>query len=223
MDDYSKFIKDPSCFIKSYKIKNGEIKVNTKIRKKIKKHTYKATKSKIKYYENILEKQYKEIIDNKEEILQSKIDIRMGIYFVIAMILCISSAISSEFSDILGMFLCGTSIFSLIISALDNVIYTKKFKSKMKIYDIFLKERKNIEKTYELGQINIKSLSNKASENIKYNKELKINGLIENIFNIDFMDKATLQDLRKLLYKYNEELKRVEEKDKIKIKKKKGI
>ena len=71
MDDYSKFISNPSEFLIGYKIKNGEIIVNTK-KRKIQK--YKATKSKIKYYENILEKQYQTIISNQDKILQSKIE-----------------------------------------------------------------------------------------------------------------------------------------------------
>ena len=216
MDDYSKFISNPSEFLIGYKIKNGEIIVNTK-KRKIQK--YKATKSKIKYYENILEKQYQTIISNQDKILQSKIDVRMAVYSVIAMILCISSALSSEFSDILGMFLCGTSIFSLIICALDNVIYTRKFKSKMKIYADFLNKRNNIEKTFELDKTVIEKLSNESIKNIRYNMELKEQRLIDNIFNIELMDKTTLKDLRNILCIYNnEEFKGIEVKNNVKRK-----
>lgn len=204
MDDYSKFLKAPSNFIKGYQIKNGEIIVRAKCKKKIKQYKFRVTKSKIKYYESILLNQYQEVISKQNEILRSKIDIRVGVYCVIAMFLCIASAILSDFSDTLGKFLCGSGMLTFLVNVLDNYIYSEYFKSKIKLYKMFLNQRTKLEQSNELRQISIYTLSNRTQKNLRTNIELKEDGLIDNVFNINFMDMASLKDLRNLITIYND-------------------
>ena len=231
MDDYSKYFEKPSEFVNNYEIENDEIVINTKntdqgsIRRK------QATKTRIKYYEKKLEHQYKTIIRKQEKILQDKINIKTIIYYAITVTICILSIISSSFSDILGMLLCGTSILTLLISSIDNAIFTIRFKSKLNLYEVFIREKKQIEKTYESNQNITKGLSPKSLNILNHNRDLKERNLIDSIFNIDLMDKISLQDLRKIIYAYssheclsesiiaeNPELKIISYKDKIKRK-----
>lgn len=202
MDDYSKYIDTPSEFIKDYQIKDEQIIVHTNKTKKRKPHIYKASKTKIKHYESRLEQQYRKLILKREDIIESKHDIKDTVYMAIAMALCILSAISSELSELLGMFLCGTGIFTLILNAVDNAVFSYIFTSKIRLYELFLQERKQIEKTYESKPEIISQTSKRTLEIISYNQGLKEQELIDSVFNVNLMDKISLRELRNLLYQY---------------------
>jgi len=199
MKNFLKFTNNPFKFETNYYLEDNDIIVttdDTQYRRAI-------TRTRIKYYESILEKQYKRLIDNQDEILQKKTDIKTTIYCLLAMSLCILSALSSEFSEILGMSLCGTSIATFIIAAIDNAIYSYVFKSKIKIYEVFLQERKSIETQVEIDKTIINHLSNKSTNILKHNQKLKQENLMDIVFSINFMDKASLQELKKILYLYS--------------------
>lgn len=195
----SKKYKNLFTFNPNYRIKENHIIVthNKKEQK------YKITQEKIKYYESLLLKQYKSLIDKQEEILQSKLDLSQIVYSSIAMCLCILSALSSEISEILGMFLCASGVMSLIICAIDDAIFSYKFKSKIKTYEAFIQERQNLETYLEHNESLTKKLTDNTIEILEYNKELKEQEIINNILTINFMDKASLQELRKILYIYS--------------------
>ena len=89
-----------------------------------------------------------------------------------------------------------------MLSGIDSLIYVSYIKSVIKIYDIFIKERTNIEEINNVDKTIIANVSKETKENIAKNEQLKHNDLIDNIFNINFMDKTSLKDLRKILYIY---------------------
>ena len=202
MDDYSKYIETPSEFIRDYQIKDEQIIVHTNKTKKRQPHIYKASKTKIKHYESRLEQQYKKLILKREDIIESRRDIKDIVYMSIAMTLCVLSAVSSDFSELLGMFLCGTGIFALILSAIDNAIFSYIFTSKVKLYELFLQERKKLEKDYESKPEIISQTNKRTLKIISHNQSLKDQELIDSVFNVNLMDKISLRELRNLLYQY---------------------
>lgn len=190
---------NPFKFEKNYHIIDEELVV---IENK-KEHKYKINKTKIKYYENILEKQYQSIIKNQNQIMQNKTDIRIAIYCPIAMILCVLSAILSDFSNSLAIALFSSSAITLIINSIDNAIFSYTFRSKVKTYESFMKERKEIEEYSENDKSITDHLSDKTRTILQQNQNLKEQNLIDNIYNINFMDKAKLKELNKILYIYS--------------------
>lgn len=190
---------NPLKFEKNYHIVGEEIVVT----ENKKEHKYKINKTKIKYYETILEKQYQNIIRNQKQIEQRRIDIRTAIYCSTAMVLCVLAAISSDFSNSIAIALFASGVITLIMNAIDNTIFSYIFKSKIKTYESFIKEHKEIQEYAENDKSIIKHLSDKTIELLKQNQDLKERNLIDNIYNINFMDKAKLRELKKILYIYS--------------------
>ena len=173
MKDYTRFIQTKDKYIKNYEITNDRIIVNTIRDKKTKQNTYSITSSKIKDCEQKLINQYHELIHKQGAILQYKIDIKQAICFITAMLLCIAGAITSDFSDALGMIIAGSGALTIFINAIENYIYTKKFTFKIKMYQDYLKKRAVLEKAISQDKINITLLSSKSQEKIRNNIKLK--------------------------------------------------
>ena len=79
----------------------------------------------------------------------------------------------------------------------------KNFENQMHSIREYLEERQNIEERSKSDENITSYLSKKAKNKINTNNKLKKNGIIPNAFNIDFMDKADLEDLKKLLTRYS--------------------
>lgn len=203
MKDYSSFVKHPKGFIISYEIKDGIIYIHTNETLKTGvPQEIPATKANIQYYENRLEKQYRLLIDYQTSIIDNKIGKFLLIAIALSLMLNVLSALLFSVSHVASAIVFVFALLTLESAILSDYLATKKFKDEIKIYEEFLKERKNIEITSQTD-INItKNLSEKTKTNIQRNIDLKEQKMINNIFNINFMDSASLKDLKEMLIRY---------------------
>ena len=202
MNNYFKNISSPKEFILDYEINNNEIIVNIIKNKKRIKRKIKLTKQNIQECESKLEKQYKDVISKQELIVDKQKDRKNDKYMVISIIICILSAIAAEFIEPLGMFLCAASILTLIINQIDIKIYNHNLYKRFKVYSDFLKIKTNLETVYQKKPEIIQTIDKKTKQLIEKNVELKEQKLIDNVFDIDFMDKATLKSLKEIIVNY---------------------
>lgn len=200
MKDYSKYIKSALGFILKYEIKDGIIYVYTAKSKKGEPHEYPATKENIEYFENRLEDQYQMVIENKKLITFSELSkIRStyligGVAFTLSMILfALGGVVIPTITTIL-------SVSSLILSGVFNQIYKNDLKE-LKVFEKFMKEKENLEENINNPNLT-KYLKQETLDKIEENQTLKDNRLISNVFNIDFMDKVSLEELKNLLLRY---------------------
>lgn len=202
MNDYSKYVNIPEDFILSYEVENDGITIKTKENPKGDKDKPPVTKNNIKECENKLKDQYITLIQKQEKILQENIDKRIKIVSLLAIVLTVICILTSEFSDLLGMIFCGMAVSTTIIGSICTVLYQKIFKSEITTYKKFLTERKEIEQTNQIDKSITQNLSKPTREILRTNHKLKNEGLIDQVFNINFMDKASLIDLKKILERY---------------------
>ena len=201
MKNYSNFING---FISKYEIKDGNILIYTPLTKKNEPYIIKETKANLALIESRLEKQYKLIIKNQDEILkynykrkQKILGISSGICLIIAIAL---------------LFLFGSTILTTTINGLMIAgIYATKFKldysdetfkEEVKQYKRYMEHRQNIEQAAKEDENITKYLKESTISKIEENAKLKEQGTIDSVYNIDLMDKMSLQELKKLLTRY---------------------
>jgi ATP-dependent Lon protease len=72
----------------------------------------------------------------------------------------------------------------------------------MQTYETYLKERKSLEALSKEDKNITNSLNRQTTSRIQTNEELQEQGIIQDVFNIDFMDKTSLKQLQEMLTKY---------------------
>ena len=206
MKDYSKFIQSSYGFITKYEIVDDEIHIYTAESKKGEPHKYPANKEWISYVESRLENQYKLLFANKEMIKKDYLKKKdMSLVVAIASVCAILLS--------LGVFLSLSVVWPLMLTlgavgfaflgnsaVLDNA--TKEFDEEMKILEVCINKRNEIEKRSRQDKNVTEYLSFQAAKRLANNEELRKMGTLDSSFNIDFMDKTKLKDLKKLLQRY---------------------
>lgn len=213
MKDYSEFIKGKNeikgaGFVKEYFIEDGKIFVYTPDTVGTRPNIYEATPEEVKYYEDRLDKQYDLVYENQDKIVKSKKGkARKFIYttsiliFSFATILLLGDK-SIEMLNILSKlgFIAGAS--TIATGELGLAMYKELFTAKMNTYKEYRVKRQKIEELAKEDQNITKYLKESTLEKIRENETLQQNGLIENVYNIDLMDKISLKELRELLLRY---------------------
>ena len=209
MKDYSKFIQSSYGFITHYEIVGDEIHIYTAETEKDEPQKMVATKENIAAVEARLENQYVMLLKNKDvikeeglkkvrELLLKVFGVGLSVVLVATVVLWImQSALPAIFLAILAI-TGGAACSALTIAKMD-----KNFENQMHSIREYLEERQNIEERSKSDENITSYLSKKAKNKINTNNKLKKNGIIPNAFNIDFMDKADLEDLKKLLTRYS--------------------
>lgn len=208
MRDYSKYIQSSHGFITKYEIKDGKIYVYTSESKNKEPHIYPANKEWINSIETRLERQYNMLINNKQAIKKDYLKkisnpTRLIFLSLIILFLLLGSIISLSNVTILP-FLCSLipSIFGIFIS--ESIIINKKnkFDEELSLIETYVKNKKDIEKVNVKDQNVTNYLSTRSNKVYIEKTDLKEKGIIDNIFNIDFMDSISLKELKNLLNRY---------------------
>lgn len=202
MKDYSKFING---FITNYEIKDNEILIHTPLTKKNEPIRRPYTKENVKRYEARLEKQYNIIIENQEEIIKFN-NKRMSKYLLVWII--ISSLMTTASFILLGATLIpriilGFSLASIFTAECAIGIKENNFRKELKQYVKYMKNRQNIEELAKKDENVTAYLNRETLSLIEENEKLKQQGTIDSVYNIDFMDKISLKELKKLLLRYH--------------------
>lgn len=208
MKDYSEFIKNDYGFITSINIdkENNSIEVMTSKSKKGEPHIYNLTKENLNKLYKRLESQYKLLIENSEEIYNNKNKNKKLLVsaFVTACIITslILSAVSLFLTKLLPLLL--TVVLSLTCVSVHAITENKqkKYKEMIDLYKFYLENSKEMEE-YIKKDINIQSeIKDKTEEVIELNEELQNEELIDNVYDINLMDKVSLKELKNMLLRY---------------------
>ena len=200
MKDYSEVFKHPESYITSINInqKQGLIFVkfsNGRI------FDYPLTQENLEKYMNILNRQYTEINKDNQKIIKEKYNdgpilpgsILVGLIGFIASTVAKNPALSNVFLSWFIIFTAYGSINSIIKN-----INIKNIKTRM---DFINKKEELVEVAEE--DLNImKNTSNETVTILKEQKSLKNADLIDDEYNILFVDKAKLKDLKEWLINY---------------------
>ena len=216
MKDYSNFIQTPYGFIRKYEIVDNQLFVYTSENEKGKPHIYTATKENISYIDERLGNQYRLILKNrriiKDEFMKKKSGVARNIGITLLIISLLIGIITSlGLGWALPMLISGLAGFVFTVSgnAIADHMETK-FDEELDLYQEYLNNREKISVKKDQDTNVTRYLSDNAANNIKEKEQLRNSGLIEIPFDIDFMDKIKLKDLRNLLTSYYicEDLKR---------------
>lgn len=202
MKDYSNFIKSSFGFVTGYDIENGEVLVHTPHTKRDEPQKYSTNSA--NYFDSRIGEQYKMIIEHQDEIIEynrkraTKIIIPTYVVLgVITAVLFFAYGSGLIIGTGLGVFLLTGVSFA---SAMKNS--EEKFKENLRQYDKYIRNRQKIEEI-EKCDPNITSYLNETTLSfIEENKQLKQQGIIDSIFNINLMDKMSLKELKILLLRY---------------------
>lgn len=202
--NYSEYIKSRYGFVEGYEVKGEELLVTTPDTKKDKPHKFEATKENTKYFDNRLGNQYRLLINHQEEIVKDKTKKARGKLYPIATVLTIF-AIALRILNMPLLYPAILFVSSLsLIGIGETVISFKKqsFRNKMLMYKDYIENRREIEEMAKQDKNIVEYLNEETVQRIKTNEELQQQKKIEDVFNIDLMDRMSLEQLKELLTRY---------------------
>ena len=153
MKDYSKFIQSSYGFITKYEIVDDEIHVYTAETEKGEPHKYPANKEWITSVEKRLENQYKMVINNREVIKKDFLNRKsMPIKILAGLLILAFFVVGTIFTymqaHVMPIVLGGiASILVSIFGAIVTFKISKKFDNELDLIEVYVNNRKNIEKT----------------------------------------------------------------------------
>lgn len=216
MKDYSKYFQNIESsdidssygYITKLEVVGEEVHVWTPQTKKDDPRKYGIEE--LPHYLEKLEKQYQLIIENQEVIKKDymKKIIKIMITIAIAVILplmikgaslMLSGSLLTGLPLLISSPLIGGFLTAIGISKIDD-----KFGEKMYTYNYFLSKRTDIEIQSKSDKNITENLSRSTVKSIKSKEELKESGTIGQVYDIDFMDKTSLKQLRKIITNYNQ-------------------
>lgn len=219
MKDYSKYFENPNAFILNYDInytidkderKENYLKINTPSSFMPEVYSIESPNM-VKKVEKRFEEQYRLILSKREIIKRDYIKSKEKAFNIISKCLIILLMISASFimpvasiiNKIIGLIIIGiiSSIFALIIKKPIIEKLARKFDEEMDVYQQYLDNMYNLDskcKKYNLTD----HLSCSSNLNLEKNRYLRIYRVTETAFNVDFMDKASLSELKSLLENY---------------------
>lgn len=204
MKDYSKYIPNSFGFITKLEIVGDEVHVWTPESKKGEPHKYPLEE--FARLQKRLEKQYKLIIENKESLKKdylkkfNKVLLTVG-GSIVAIMIVAALAISAKY-NIPIYALLSAPVTIAAASIITRIQKGNNFDTEMQTYETYLKERKSLEALSKEDKNITNSLNRQTSSRIQTNEELQEQGIIQDVFNIDFMDKTSLKQLQEMLTKY---------------------
>lgn len=208
MKDYSKFIQSSYGFIIKYEISGDEILVYTAESDLKEPHRYTLDADNLEAIDKRMKKQYELLLENreivKEDFLTHKNKVTDITHSVITGVLCgigmaFSLAFLSPFPGIISIFL---SLTSWGISRI--VVKNKgiKLDQELDTYQAYIDNMNDMALVSQKDKNLIEYMSKSARKKYDNNESLVRKHYTESIFNIDFMDKVELEDLKKLLNRY---------------------
>lgn len=204
MKDYSNYIPNSFGFITKLEIVGDKIHVWTPENKKGEPHKYGIEE--LSRFQSRLETQYKLILKNKDIIKEDRMKKINKILTTIGFVICTPIVLAIALAAILVSTKYSLALAipaAIVISeAIISQRTSKRIDEEMITYELYLKERASIESLSKKDENITEHLSKRTNQRIKTNAEMQEQGIINEVFNIDFMDKTSLQQLQKLLTKY---------------------
>lgn len=209
MKDYSQFIPNSFGFITKYEIVEDEIHVYTPETKKGQPHKYPATKEKIAFFEDRLKKQYELVVENreflKEQVAQESKKTILPVTSIAAAVMALVAAgiVALSSLPVWVAAILGTAALATGIAGPVMVSHTtKQFEQETELARIYLDKRADIDAVSKDDSNVTAYLSKSATKKLSATEELRKKKRIDTRFSIDFLDKASLKDLKQLIARY---------------------
>lgn len=207
MKDYSNLIPTSYGFVTKYEIVGDEIHIYTSETKKGEPHKYPLNEEWLSKIERRLENQYRLITENRAIVKKTKVKELISKISPITTTSISALIVGAVFCIINSLtIVCGLLVSIALLLALGkNAIikqYAKKLDSEFDLIEAYLQNKNGIEDLSQTDKNITAYLSKSATKRLNENQSLKENGTISNAFNVDFMDKTSNHELRKMLDRY---------------------
>jgi len=190
MKDYSKFFKYPEVFVTNIESNNKSIKLTLRNDDVVE---YPLTRENINKFYNRLQEQYIKVVNHMNKVSNNRKTFPL---ILLTLILAITSYFGYSYQyETLATILTFGGVVSLAGACTNELIIKPNNKEKLSVYKDFLEHMDEFSKAIEKDS-NILSVSKDTSKVLEQEKKLQSEGLIDDSININFMDKAKLEDLK---------------------------
>lgn len=198
MKDYSKYLGNSYGFITDISLTPSKISITTSKNDQNEPNEYDIKLS--KYYLERYEKQYQLIINNKDKIIKGETK-KYKIYYLIGLLICLIPFISLPIitNKILTSIILVIGISTILTGAKEIYNYKQEFNREMQLYKRILENKDKIETAIANDKNVTKYLDEQTKKCLEENQRLHNVGAVDDVININFIDKSSLEGLSKLL------------------------
>lgn len=201
MKDYSQFMKNKNSYILGYEIEGDEVLVYFANTDKTKPNIYPATKEVIEMLDKRMEEQYKILIDNNKTMMKnkfSKVLILSSIPLLILMVFVLANLGISNSISLYSLIIINGALITGLISK--EIISAKNYEQ-IRTYQRYLESKDILSNSIKKDQNIARYISEEARLDLEVQQELVDKNLIDDPFNINFMDNASIKDLKEILHR----------------------
>ena len=191
MKDYSKYFKYPEVFITSIDCKKDKGQIIPTFKDKT--NTYQLNEEMVQKLYERLTAQYLKVIANMTTVVNNKATFKL---ILSALLLASFGYLSYSYQqEILAICLAGGTAVSALGAAANELFVKPNHKEQIETYAAFLDHIDEFPKAIE-NDPNILDISKDGKRILDGERALQEEGLVPEAININFMDKASLDDLR---------------------------
>lgn len=207
MFDYSRFFKHPESFIKniSFGKDNNKLLVTYANNSKNPTQSYPLVSKEVAKKEARFTEQYLQVSKNSDIVLRGNFWVNLLTKGVVPMLGISTFIFTSQVDNASALMIASGAITATDFGCvLFNELVVKPWKRKeFDTYTEFLEKASELEVASKIDDNIASGLSKNGIKALETQENLKRRGLVANKFNVFFMDKAKLSDLRELLIQYN--------------------
>ncbi len=205
MKDYSQFFRNPESFIVGCSVdtKNDKIKANFSKKSGNTEFEYPLDRKRVSRFHSRLTNQYKKLINNKQFFLKSK-KRKANKLRKALLITVLALGLGSGLFGFLGFEILQLSALVSTTAATGLLIINELSryfeKQDLDLYQEFMQRNKELEEASKEDDNILASVRSKVTTDaLEEQKVLQEKGLVDNVFNTFFMDRAIPNDLRHML------------------------
>lgn len=198
MKDYSKYFENPCSFITNILVDEEKEEIYVTFANNVV-NKYPCTKENIKFLYQRLEDQYSMSFANSDKVSSNKArPFFIGTALTAAVFLAVTLGLNLPVSSILAYGAIGCVGVSVGGFAFNELAVIGKNRKTLKIYESYLKNRESLEEAAFKDQNILSKVSEEGRENLRKENGLIGKNLLElgETFNVNWMDKASLNDLK---------------------------
>lgn len=198
MKDYSKYFENPCSFITNILVDEEKEEIYVTFANNIV-NKYPCTKENIKFLYQRLEDQYSMSFANSEKVSSNKArPVFIGVAMTSAVLLAAMLTLNLPIPSVYAYGAIGCIGISIGGFAFNELAIIGKNRNTLKIYELYLKNRESLEEAAFKDQNILSKVSEEGHENLRKENNLIGKNLLElgETFNVNWMDKASLSDLK---------------------------
>ena len=197
MKDYSRYFKDPEGFITKVNINKDQIEVLFSDASGSKRpiFTYPLTKEKLKFFGERLEKQYKKVYEDKNNIVKNKVTFVLGMVLLFAFgsgAYCVTNQMLECMPVLIGVI--GLDMAGIILNESLKNNHRRTIDTEYRCVSL----QQEFDSVTEYEHNITKTISKDGQNLLRQQAELKDKGYVDSAYNIFFIDNASIDDLKEI-------------------------